>query len=150
MSKIPLKGEKFSIVDSDIFQKYGHLKWHQISGGYVARNGKWINKKDGKREPSILLHRLIMGAKKGEEVDHIDKNVLNNTRSNLRLVSRSKNNQNRNIFKNNKSGYQGVVEKNGRWYAKINVNKKRIHLGGFNSPTLAHKAYLSAREKYFT
>ena len=42
----------------------------------------------------VLIHRLIMGAKKGQIVDHIDRDGLNNQRSNLRFVTPKENRAN--------------------------------------------------------
>lgn len=49
----------------------------------------------GGRQCCIKLHRLIAGAKVGQDVDHIDHNVLNNKKSNLRVCSRLQNNRSR-------------------------------------------------------
>lgn len=60
---------------------------------------------DGKR---VRLHRLIMGASLGDEVDHEDRNKLNARKNNLRLATSSQNKMNREIQNNNTSGYKGV------------------------------------------
>lgn len=44
---------------------------------------------------NVLLHRLIMNAKDGEFIDHIDNNPLNDTKSNLRKCTQAENNANR-------------------------------------------------------
>ena len=54
----------------------------------------------------VYLHRLIMGAKKGEFVDHINGNCLDNRKCNLRICTQQQNNRNRAISKNNKTGYK--------------------------------------------
>ncbi len=41
------------------------------------------------------MHRLVMNAQPGEEIDHIDHRTMNNRRKNLRVVTRSQNNCNR-------------------------------------------------------
>lgn len=52
--------------------------------------------------------------------------------------------------KNNTSGYLGVnwSEEKQKWHAKLGIKYKRIHLGYFDSPEDAHKAYLDAKKKY--
>lgn len=85
------------------------------------------------------------------QVDHIDINPLNNCRYNLRLVTRSQNMMNRNIFKNNTSGCTGVHYDNKRekWIARIGINNKRIILGAFNNIEDAIIARKNAEVKYF-
>ena len=109
----------------------------------VSSMGKWnIHKARDKfyaqkRLPSGLveLHRFLTGAKKGEYIDHIDGNTLNNTRANLRICSNADNLRNGRIRPNNTSGYTGVVfdKRDNLWEAKIRVNYKTISISGFDN-----------------
>lgn len=92
--------------------------------------------------PKIYLHRLLTGAKPGQEVDHIDGNGLNNQRANLRICSRSTN------MLNMKNPYRGVslYKKTGRWAAYIKVNYVKQHLGYFSTFAEA----LAARQEAHT
>lgn len=57
------------------------------------------------------IHRIIMNPHTSKEiVDHIDRNGLNNTKDNLRIVDTSINNRNCNIRKDNKSSLRGIEE----------------------------------------
>ena len=69
------------------------------------------------------------------QIDHIDRDKLNNKIENLREVSAICNRRNIGVFKNNTSGIPGVLFLNGRnkWCARIKVNGRSIHLGNFNS-----------------
>lgn len=86
-----------------------------------------------------------------EFVDHLDRDPLNNQRDNLRLASRSQNGANRNIRKNSLSGYKGVSwhKTAKKWTAKLTLNGKLIHLGYFDDPIDAAKAYDQAAREYF-
>lgn len=71
----------------------------------------------------------------GYEIDHIDHNTLNNDITNLRMVSHYENTLNAPMRKDNKSGYVGVIwhKASSKWMAYVQVNKKRKHLGLFDS-----------------
>lgn len=100
----------------------------------------------------IIFERMIgRPLQKGELVDHIDRDGLNNRRSNLRLATTSQNMQNRPRQKNNSSGYKGVTfhKKRGEWRAKISVNGVTNNLGIFSSPEAAARAYDAAAREHF-
>lgn len=61
------------------------------------------------RRESILMHRLILDAQLGEQVDHVNRNGLDNRRANLRLCSQSQNNANRPARSGTSSKYKGVT-----------------------------------------
>jgi hypothetical protein len=88
------------------------------------------------------MHRIILNAPVGSEVDHIDGCKLNNQKSNLRLVSRRGNCQNLHI--NKSSIYPGVSLHQGKWLASIFVEGKKFLLGTYNSQEEAYKVYLIA------
>ena len=100
---------------------------------------------DGKRR-TRLMHRTIMDAPDGLDVDHIDSDGLNNSRSNLRLATRSENMQNQRPHSDNASGLKGASwdKQNGKWVAKIMLRGRRRHLGYYATPEAAHAAYAAA------
>lgn len=110
----------------------------------------------GKRKYDFkLLHRFLMNAEKGYEVDHRNHNTLDNRRSsNLRLTTHNQNQQNRMPDGNlgSKSKYRGVGwdEKNQKWRAYYCVNGKTKFLGRFESEEEAAKVAAEARKKYMT
>lgn len=98
----------------------------------------------------VFLHRLIMDAPIGLEVDHINKNTLDNRSCNLRLVSHKENMQNRRMQRNNTSGVRGVWwdKKSNKWRACIRKDGKTIHLGTFSTIDDAEKVVIEARKVY--
>src|SRR3990167_565246 len=124
---IELSQGKCTIVDDEDYDFLIQWKW------CVMLNHQHFY---AMRRPSIYMHRVIMQAPGGVQVDHRDGDGLNNTRSNLRLAILGQNMHNRQINKNNKSGYKGVrwVERDSLWYAHIGFNGKRIHVGCFHYP----------------
>jgi hypothetical protein len=86
------------------------------------------------------LHRLIVNAQKGDIVDHIDRNRQNNTRENLRIVTRATNNYNREV--KNKLGRGIYFYKFGnRFRACISHENKTLKLGSFKTLIEAKEAY---------
>jgi hypothetical protein len=100
----------------------------------------------GKRR-AVFMHRVVMNAPDGMEVDHFDGNGLNNRRStNLRLATHQQNMYNQRIASNNTSGVKGVswCKNRNEWRAKIKLNDKYKHLGYFTEKNLAAAAYARA------
>lgn len=105
------------------------------------------------QEKIVLLHRFLMDAKPGEQVDHINQDGLDNRRENLRIVSHSQNNQNQaSARRHSKTGVRGVVrdKRTGRYRSEIAVDKKRFHLGVFDTIEEAAAAYTAARVRLHT
>jgi hypothetical protein len=102
--------------------------------------------KSGKQK-THPVHRLLYEAFIGKipedlVIDHIDRNRLNNSLSNLRLVTQDVNAKNR-----DGKGIK-LDKRSGKWEARIRVNKKYIHLGTFDNKSDARSAYIIAKEKY--
>lgn len=119
----------------------------------LAKNRTFYSYRKENRKISILMHRVIMESmlerklKKGEWVDHINGDGLDNRRENLRLATPSQNMQNVGKRSHNTSGYKGVSSCGSRWRATIRVNGKQKHLGVFATPELAHAAYCESADK---
>lgn len=148
--KIPLTQGKFALVDDNDYEELSKYKWYASEmkkrNWYAGRNRKKHEGKDG----LILMHRFIMKAKKGTQVDHIDGNGLNNQRSNIRICTNSQNQANKKMPRTNKSGYKGVswFKRDKKWRAKMIFNGKDIHIGLFKKIEDAAKAYDLAAVKF--
>lgn len=117
---------KFDKEDYKIVSKYN---WFKIKNGYFAA----IIPSSGRKH--IYLHRLIMNVIDSEiDVDHINHDISDNRKENLRLVSAAQNASNMRITSTNKSGIKGVYwdKKLNKWGARAMKNYKSIHLGYFN------------------
>lgn len=98
----------------------------------------------------IRVHRLILGAKPGELVDHINGDTLDNRKVNLRVTSHAVNMQNTRKRANASSSHKGVdfQKKYGLWRARLYIEGKQHNLGAFLTEIEAAKAYNAALEKY--
>lgn len=131
-------GEKFTFdfCDYELVKKY---KWYEDPGNYIKTRGRFMsdNYMAGKQS-SFGIHNLIMGIEKPSDnmmVDHIDGNKKNNRRNNLRIATKSQNNWNAKLRKDNTSGAKGVsFDKNkNKWVVQIMKDKKQNRIGLFDS-----------------
>lgn len=122
-----VKGHKVLIDKSDI-DFFNTYSWH-IVNGYVVRS-KRLNEKI----IQISMHNNLMNPPIGYEVDHINRNKLDNRRSNLRIVTHAQNCQNRRKSSRNTSGFIGIRKKKGRnkWEVQVTVMGKHYYVGYFS------------------
>ena len=115
-------------IDKNDLEKCSKLTWHYAKN----KDSKYIQTRiKGKM---IKLHRYIMNINNSNlVVDHINRNPLDNRKSNLRICSYKENSFNKSIREDNTSGIAGVSfhKINKKWKAKIKYNNLTIHLGYF-------------------
>ena len=130
--------------DLDDYDKIKDYCWCESQGqpGYIV-----LSAQDSKIHKLIKMHQLVYG----DDCDHADRNPLNNRKSNLRKATRSQQNMNRGMQKNNTSGFKGVywMQRCKKWQVSININKKKIHLGYFKDKDDAIRVRLEAEAKYY-
>lgn len=113
--KLPtLETNNTYIIDAEDYPLVSKYKWYSNKLGYAATKG-------------IFLHRMLSGAKKGQQVDHIDTNIRNNKKSNLRIVNNSLNSSNRKPY--NKYNIKGIEyhKSINKWSAYFRINDKQYH-----------------------
>ena len=122
-------------------EKYWHIlikyKWELTKDGYAQTTIKF---------KKIMMHRLIMENFENMQignnvVDHINHNRIDNRVENLRIVSHSHNNQNRKKKQGTLSKYIGVEPSVSKWRARIIYQKKKYHLGSYQTQEEAAEAY---------
>jgi hypothetical protein len=95
-----------------------------------------------KRSSGKLMHRVIMGSDATQQVDHKDRDGLNNLRSNLRHCDSGENLMNRaKPDRCSSSKYKGVGKRGTRWGAAITIRGYRTYLGTYDTETQAAVAY---------
>jgi len=138
----------YAAIDIDDAAWASQWRWFLNIHGYAARHD-W----DGttKTDRTVMLHRELLGLAYGDRRrgDHINRDRLNNRRSNLRLATHAENMQNKNAYRGGTSHYRGVCwnEHTRKWQASLRVNGKSINLGGFADELEAAEAARSARAR---
>ena len=135
---IKLTQNKWAMVDREDYEEVNKHRWHISGGANTNYTATRINRK------KIRMHRLVMNPKKGECIDHVNGNGLDNRKENLRICSHMENNRAIPKTKNKTSSkYKGVTadKRYGRWIVQITHNYKKITLGGFNTEEEAGRVY---------
>jgi hypothetical protein len=98
------------------------------------------------------MHRLILGLPVGDPRlgDHINRNRLDNRRSNLRIVDRAGNGQNVGSRAGSTSSFRGVSwdSRNRKWSAQCMLRQKLYHLGRYTSEIEAARAAAAFRAEH--
>lgn len=119
-------------VDASDYEYLSQWKWNNV-GGYAAR----VVYPTGLKGASyrVLMHRVILACPEKLIVDHINHETLDNRKENLRIATRSQNQWNTLISKNNTSGHKGINwdRVNKKWRAGVGRNDKYINLGRFDT-----------------
>ncbi len=141
MMKIPLTQSAIAVVDDEDYTELSKTKW------YLCRKEHrcYAYSKIGP------MHRVILNASDGTEVDHKDGNGLNNQKNNIRLCTHTENMRNSAPPRFGTSKYKGVHwhTKNKEWRSRIVMNRKPIWLGSHTSEIEAAEAYdKKAKELY--
>lgn len=127
--KIPLHNQQrqvvaYALID-DLDAVLKERPWFRDTKGYVMHHSEeW---------GTVRLHRVVMGltVRDGKEVDHRNRNKLDNRRSNLRLATRKENLQNHPPRAGGTSKFRGVdwhIQR-GKWRARVHIDGKTYNLG---------------------
>lgn len=154
MKTIPLTQGKFALVDDADFEYISQWKWqaHKGVNTFYATRREWYW--DGRKQiyKRIQMHRVIMNALKGQEIDHENCNGMDNRQCNIRFCTKAENQRNR-ILTKHSSKFKGVSwhkrKKKKNWIARIKSNGRLRHLGYFCSQIEAAKTYDRAATKLF-
>lgn len=135
----PKYGSFIVLLDQEDFDRLSPLRVsiHNNDGDFYPRT-----KKTG-------LHRLIIKDKKDFVIDHINGNLLDNRKCNLRYLTRQENVFNRHKQSISKTKVLGVSSHLGKYDAHIKYNYKKIHLGRFDTIKQAKQARKKAEIKYW-
>ena len=124
-------------IDSEDVERILLHKWC-LNDGYAYSRINGIG---------VFLHKYIIGL--GGVIDHINRDKLDNRKSNLRPVTVQQNNMNKGPQRNNRLGIKGVSVEGPGYRAVIKFNRKTIILGHFDDPFSAAAAYNNAAVELF-
>lgn len=126
-----------AVIDDEDFELVSSHKWS------FSRSTKYPRCRNKKGE-TVYMHRLLMGLSHGDSrcVDHINGNILDNRKVNLRICTRQQNAFNKRNKRLPKSGFRGVRKTtNNRWQALLTIGGKTKTLGSYTDIKEAAKAY---------
>lgn len=129
-------------VDADFIGQWNWCAYRCPKGTFYAVR----TDHDGAVQRTVRMHRALACAPSSMEVDHVDRDPLNNRRSNIRIATRAQNNRNRGRQRNNTSGYKGVswYAEHEQWGGRIRVGGRTHFLGLHHDPADAYAAYCEA------
>lgn len=132
------KHGRTALLDDCDFDRASKMTWYLNVHGYAQ---------EAKR--GTLLHRMVMDAPLGVQVDHINGDKLDNRRENLRLCNNAQNARNQVRRITGQSTYKGVRRNGKRWQAQIGALGIHKTLGTYSTEEEAALAYNAAARHHF-
>jgi hypothetical protein len=151
--EIDLYGNRLKLENNEIYNyrkinQYGNNEWYKINFTLSLNGYLKCSLRNNKVKKQFTFHRLmyyfynldfdILNPK--IQIDHINRDKLDNSIENLRVVTHQENQFNRD--------FKGYGFYRGKWRARIGIDGKRISLGYYDTEEEAREAYLEAKKKY--
>jgi len=143
--------ELFDYKNGELIRKYDPGNQHKHVG-WINNSGYKQTEVNGK---AFMIHRIIYEMHYNEipfglQIDHIDRNPLNNKIENLRLCEQSENKINSKIPVNNTTGYKGVLATpNGKFQARLGYRGIKLYLGLFDTREKAYERVLEETKRLY-
>lgn len=130
---VPLTRGGVASVDIEDFDAVRLHNWHLSGSGYALRTRRFNGKRRDPRMHRFIAERMFgRPLKPGEQIDHRDRDRLNNRRSNLRIANRNQNSFNAKY--SNSLNLKGVSRSKSSFKADIVAYRTYFYLGSFRSP----------------
>lgn len=116
------------LFDAEQIDKIKDIKWYRCYN--KKYDATYITNRSGR-----VLHKFLVECPSGYEVDHINRDTMDNRQCNLRICTHQQNQCNQALQKNNTSGVSGVsyYPPRSKFRARIKVSHQDIHLGYYSS-----------------
>lgn len=148
---IPLAPSGHAKVSPEDYAAVAGLRWIASRRGvsedvYYA---KVVTHANGKVQ-NVYMHRFLLNPPEGGEVDHRNRDCLDNRRANLRHATREQNACNMPAKRNNRTGFKGIWfdAPRGKYRAEVQSEGRRIRLGQFATAEEAARAYDAAALRF--
>lgn len=139
--EITTKDGTVFLIDKADFELVNAHKWHaSLRKDKKTKSIAGSVRIDGEKKV-MFLHRFLLNPPKGLYVDHINRNPLDNRRSNLRICTHEENARNTTIHKDNTTGYKGIYPDQGKYSVVVMKDRKRFYGGWFADPVEAARKY---------
>jgi hypothetical protein len=128
----------YAVVDAMDAERVGLFRWYLGTDGYAQSYDDTFK--------TVLMHRVVLALEPGNrlEVDHFNRDKLDNRRANLRVVTHASNGQNIASRTGATSQYRGVTwrpaNRHRKWVATAKLDGRQIHIGGFLTELEAARA----------
>jgi hypothetical protein len=132
--KLPISRGLEVLLDEADFVNLSRYRWSALMRGGVPYAARWVGGK------VLTMHRVILEAPVGIQVDHINNDSLDNRRENLRLCTQAENLRNRRS-RVGASRFKGVSPAGMKWRADIRLNGRAKYIGTFPTEEEAARAY---------
>jgi len=134
------------LIDEDDFESVYQHYWI-LRGNYIC--SKFAQ---NQKPRYTMLHRFIIGEEnipEGMQVDHINRNTLDNRKCNLRVVTPHENMMNRRITSRSKNGGFNVYYRpsKNKYEASFSFNKVNYWVGTFDDLKVAENAVITKRKE---
>lgn len=158
--RIPLRARggsvrAWALVDAADYDWLNQWRWSLGPNGYVIRGTTGAGRRGGPRVRACYrMHREILGLKAGDprQCDHLNGDPLDNRRTNLRIVTRAQQAQNRAANRGGTSRHRNVNWHRGRgkWQVQVMVSGVRYQLGYFDDEDEAGRVAAEFRAERMT
>jgi len=146
MKQVILTEGDITAVDDNLFVLINEHNWRKNGKGYAYKIREY---------KALFLHNFVfellcIPVPDGFELDHWNRDKLDNQFANLRIVTNAHNQYNRGLRKDNSSGFRGVswYETKSKWRTQIKHRGTVLHLGYFQSLEEAIEARLRAESRF--
>ncbi len=139
--QIELASGGSALVSAEDEERVRAFRWSRSTKGSNLYPSASRKNENGRWE-KFSLHRFVLNAKPGEIVDHIDRDPLNNTRDNLRIVTQKQNARNSYQKPRPDLPYKGVRKTPyGTFHAGSGMGGKIVCIGFYEKPEIAALRY---------